>query len=92
MTHVFVLTQLRIHKSFFRHTNPKLVYVSFQLFAYDAQNIWKKMTELNPTKEVAYYITHDGRFNEFLTLFWAPDQKELTLQLCIILSKRMDFY
>ncbi|MCJ8743048.1 hypothetical protein PDJAM_G00089460 [Pangasius djambal] len=31
-----------------------------KLFAHDAQNIWKKMTELKPTKEAAHHITHDG--------------------------------
>ncbi|XP_053544195.1 F-box DNA helicase 1 isoform X2 [Ictalurus punctatus] len=29
-------------------------------FAYDAQNIWMKMTELKPTKEAVHHITHDG--------------------------------
>lgn len=66
-----LLTQLCIQELFLRHINLQLVAVcvSFQVFAYDAQNIWKKMTELEPTKKVAHHMTHDGRFNKFLTLF-----------------------
>ncbi|XP_072529110.1 F-box DNA helicase 1 [Salminus brasiliensis] len=31
-----------------------------KLFVGDAQDIWRKMIELEPTKEMAYHMTHDG--------------------------------
>ncbi|XP_060745142.1 F-box DNA helicase 1 isoform X1 [Tachysurus vachellii] len=54
-------------------------------FALDAQNIWKKMTELKPTKEAAHHITHDG----YLKL-WQLQKPELKDYDLIFIDEAQD--
>ncbi|XP_047659707.1 F-box DNA helicase 1 isoform X2 [Tachysurus fulvidraco] len=54
-------------------------------FALDAQNIWKKMTELKPTKEAAHHITHDG----YLKL-WQLQKPELKDYDSIFIDEAQD--
>lgn len=49
------------------------------MFAYNAQQIWKKMTELEPTKNVGHHMTHDGRFNKLLTFILSKDKYVIKL-------------
>ncbi|KAF5897197.1 F-box DNA helicase 1-like isoform X2, partial [Clarias magur] len=47
----------------YRNTNGNVEELSEykkRMFADDAASIWKKMTELQPTKQTAHHITHDG--------------------------------
>ncbi|KAG7320458.1 hypothetical protein KOW79_016311 [Hemibagrus wyckioides] len=54
-------------------------------FAHDAQDIWMKMTELRPTKEAAYHITHDG----YLKL-WQLQKPELKDYDLIFIDEAQD--
>ncbi|KAK3544963.1 hypothetical protein QTP86_029943 [Hemibagrus guttatus] len=54
-------------------------------FAHDAQDIWKKMTELKSTKEAAYHITHDG----YLKL-WQLQKPELKDYDLIFIDEAQD--
>ncbi|KAI5617960.1 F-box DNA helicase 1 isoform X1 [Silurus asotus] len=56
-----------------------------KMFANDAQNIWKKMTEMKPTKQTAHYITHDG----YLKL-WQLQKPELEDYDAIFIDEAQD--